>query len=182
MIEVEVKVLIKCIQKIEEKLQSAGFKIGKTVKESDVYFDNIQNDVKNNDQALRIRSCEDSTTGEWSHYMTFKGPKIDTVSMTRKELEMQVESAEVGKEILCSLGYTQMYPVIKNRQYYRKNQITACLDRVDGLGDFLELEMVVNGENEKGNALKQLIDILEELGYDLEDMIRESYLSMIQKK
>ena len=86
--------------------------------------------------------------------MTFKGPKIDTVSMTRKELEMQVESAEVGKEILCSLGYTQMYPVIKNRQYYHKDHITACLDRVDQLGDFLELEIIVNGENEtleKGN-------------------------------
>lgn len=182
MIEVEVKVLVKSIKEIEEKLQRAGFKTGKCVKESDIYFDNAECKIKSNDQALRIRSCEDPATREWSHYMTFKGPKMDEISMTRKELEMQVASAEVGKEILYALGYTQVYPVIKHRQHYRKNQMTACLDRVERLGDFLELEIVVNEADEKSHALNYLIDMLKLLGYEPEAVIRESYLSMIQAK
>lgn len=182
MIEVEVKVLVKCIKVIEEKLKKAGFIKAKCVKESDVYFDNSRNEIKNNDQALRIRSCKDLAEDVETCFMTFKGPKMDAISMTRKELEMQVECAEVGKEILVSLGYTQIYPVIKHRQYYHKNTITACLDQVEGLGDFLEFEIVVNREDEKPEALNRLMDMLKELGYGPEDIIRESYLSMLQAK
>ncbi len=182
MIEVEVKVSVKCIKAIEEKLQKASFIKAKCVKESDVYFDNSRNEIKNNDQALRIRSCKDLDEDVETCFMTFKGPKMDTISMTRKELEMQVECAEVGKEILVSLGYIQTYPVIKHRQYYHKNLMTACLDRVENLGDFLEFEIVVNREDEKPEALNQLMDMLKELGYGPEDIIRESYLSMLQVK
>ena len=182
MIEVEVKVSVKCIKDVEEKLQKSGFIKAKCVKESDVYFDNSCNEIKNNDQALRIRSCKDLSDDVETCFLTFKGPKMDNLSMTRKELEMQVECAEVGKEILVSLGYNQIYPVIKHRQYYHKNSMTACLDRVEGLGDFLELEIIVNREDEKPETLNRLMDLLKELGYGEEDIIRESYLSMIQTK
>ena len=182
MIEVEVKVLVKCIKVIEEKLKKAGFIKAKCVKESDVYFDNSRNEIKNNDQALRIRSCKDLTEDVETCFLTFKGPKMDTISMTRKELEMQVESPEVAKEIFASLGYTQIYPVIKHRQYYHKNTITACLDQVEGLGDFLEFEIVVNREDEKAESLNRLMDMLKELEYGPEDLIRESYLFMLQAK
>ena len=114
--------------------------------------------------------------------MTYKGPKMDAVSMTRKEFEMQIDDAKVGKDILVSLGYVKMYPVVKIRQYYSQNQVTVCLDQVEGLGDFLELEIIVSQADEKKKALDILASTLEGLGFTDKDTIRTSYLSMLQKE
>ncbi|MFQ9748889.1 MAG: class IV adenylate cyclase [Anaerobutyricum soehngenii] len=73
-----------------------------------------------------------------------KGRKLDTVSTTRKELETRIDDAETTREILISLGYKRLYPVTKLRQYYHKGMMTACVDQVEGLGSFLELEILVN--------------------------------------
>ena len=180
MIEVEIKIKVKDRVLLEEKLLKTGFLKGNLVKESDIYFDNQNHQIKDSDSALRIRSCENLTLNHAKHFMTYKGPKMDTVSMTRKEVEMQIDNAQTGKEILMSLGYCQIYPVVKTRQYYHLKQITACLDRVDGLGDFLELEVIVSEDNEKHKALDSLLSLVQELGCNPEEMVRTSYLSMLQ--
>lgn len=182
MIEVEVKVSVKNKKEIEKKLLHMGFLKGDLLKESDFYFDSECSNLRKNDKALRIRRCENLTTNSTENRMTFKGPKMDTVSMTRKELEMQVESAETGKEILMSLGFTPIHPVIKLRQYFYLDKVTACLDIVENLGAFLELEIVVPQEDEKGDALNKIILLLHELGYGQEAIIRRSYLTMLQNE
>ena len=57
-----------------------------------------------------------------------------------------------------------------------------CLDQVEDLGDFLELEIVVSEENEKADALNKIISLLHDFGYGADDIIRTSYLSMLQNK
>lgn len=180
MVEVEVKVSIKNRNLIEEKLSLAGFEKGELLRETDHYFDSDHHNLKKNDMALRIRSCENLTSGLTENFMTYKGPKMDAVSMMRKELEMQIEDAEIGKEILKSLGYVPVRPVIKLRQQFYLDQMTACLDLVSHLGEFLELEIVVSKEDEKDAALNRIISLLRELGYEPEEIIRTSYLSMLQ--
>ena len=59
-------------------------------------------------------------------------------------------------------------------------EITACLDQVDDLGDFLELEIIVQQESEREPALNKIIALLHELGYAPDEIIRTSYLSMLQ--
>lgn len=182
MIEVEVKVSVKNRAQIEEKLLQMGFIKGNLVKESDFYFDEEGRQLKEKDTALRVRSCENLTNHKSEYFMTFKGPKMDSISMTRKEVEMKIENVDKGKELLQSLGYNQVYPVIKLRQYFHLDRITACLDQVEQLGDFLELEIIVPQEKEKEAVLNKIISLLGELGYKPEEIIRTSYLSMLMKK
>lgn len=182
MIEVEIKVAVNDSLQIEEKLLQLGFGKEDLLKETDYYFDSKFNKLREHDKALRIRSCENLTSNTAEHFMTFKGPKLDSISMTRKELEMKIESAETGIEILCSLGYEPVLPVRKLRQYLAMGEITACLDQVEGLGDFLELEIIVPQESEREAALNQVITLLHELGYAPDEIIRTSYLSMLQRK
>ena len=180
MIEVELKVPVNDREQLNDKLLKLGFVKGDRVKETDTYFDNQVNQIKNSDSALRVRSRENFTWNLSEHFMAYKGPKMDDVSMTRKEVEMQIADASVGKEILAALGYVKMYPVVKIRQYYSHNQVTACLDQVECLGDFLELEIVVSQEDEKQEALDTLVSLLQEIGYSSKETIRTSYLSMLQ--
>ena len=64
---------------------------------------------------------------------------------------------------------------------FKKDEVTACLDRVQGLGDFLELEILAAREEEKDAALRKIEGILRRLGYRISDTVQTSYLSMLQK-
>ena len=180
MIEVEIKAFVKNITKIEECLLKNDFIKGAHIKESDYYFDNEVHEIRNNDQALRIRCSHDLVTDVQQNFVTFKGPKMDEESMTRKEIEIQIDDADACIEIFSSLGYKNVYPVIKERQYYHKDYMTACIDQVEKLGCFLELEIIVETESEKNDALEQIISTIESFGYDKQEIIRKSYLSMLQ--
>ena len=115
--------------------------------------------------------------------MNFKGRKLDDQTMTRQELETGVENGEVCRKILQAAGFIPAAPeVVKERVMLRKDNVTACLDSVHGLGEFLELEILVPGEAEKDAALGQIEAILNRLGYQISDTVRTSYLSMLQGK
>ena len=102
--------------------------------------------------------------------------------MTRNEYEIEISNIETGMEILENLGYTSVYPVVKMRQYFKKGESRACLDQVENLGDFLELEIVVEDDRDRDKALDKIMLILQELGYEKKDVIRRSYLSMLQEE
>ena len=181
MIEVEMKIKVNDKVKIEEKLLQHGFELGDMVSESDLYYDNTAHEMRINDKALRIRSCENLTAGSRESYLTFKGPKLDQISMTRKEVEIKIDDENSGKEFLKALGYQLIAPVRKTRQYLYKGEITACIDQVENLGDFLELEIVTT-EEERETALDTLVKLLNQLGYEAGETICTSYLSMLQKQ
>ena len=65
------------------------------------------------------------------------------------------------------------------RKHFQKDEITACVDSVKNLGDFLELEWIVSEEKEREAALGELEKILKMLGYSMTDTTRKSYLSML---
>lgn len=182
MIEVEIKLPISDKEVLEKKLIQLQFIKGGFVKESDIYFNSEKYNLKKKDMALRIRTCTKIDTGETITKVTYKGPKLDHVSMTRKELEMEVSDASTCYQILEGIGFYPLCPVHKLRQYYCKGQMTACVDQVDGLGEFLELEMIVDSESERENALAEIERILQILGYDKKETTRTSYLSMLQQK
>ena len=182
MIEVEIKIAVNNMFELENELKREGFVKADLVRETDIYFDNEAGSFRKSDKALRIRQCENMVSNEIISCITYKGPKLDHISMTRKEVEMRIEDAAAGKEILKELGYLPVQPVVKLRQYFQKENMTACLDQVEGLGDFLELEMIVEGDGEREEALAEIVKMLNVLGYGKEDIIRTSYLSMLQRK
>ena len=182
MIEVEIKLPVKDKDSLENKLTAMGFVKGKLVRESDIYFNSENYDLRERDSALRIRTCEDAENESVVTTITYKGPKLDDVSMTRKEVETEVSDASAFLEIFKGMGFYPLAPVRKLRQYYHMGEMTACVDRVEHLGDFLELEVLVSKEEERELALQQIEDVLKELGHDKAETTRTSYLSMLQKK
>ena len=181
-IEVEIKLKIRDKNRLIESLRDVGFQQGDLVLESDVYYTSRHHDFEKLDEALRIRSIQNLSTGEKSSVITFKGAKTDKRSMTRKELETEVGDPKIAREILESIGFTPVPSVEKERQHFYMQKITACVDRVKNLGDYLELEKMVDVEEEKTEALQELEEVLQRLGYSMEDTTRTSYLSMLMKQ
>ena len=182
MIEVEVKLPLYRRSLTEKALLNLGFEAGDLVRESDLYFNSDFHDFIKRDEALRIRTCENLTKRTCQVFLTYKGRKLDSVSMTRKELETSIGDGKIGMEILKSLGYDKTFPVNKLRQLYHKDHITACVDQVEKLGSFLELEVLIDQESERERALEQIREILEAAGSSMDETTRVSYLGMLMRK
>lgn len=185
MIEVEVKLPLSQggTDTIVQQLLDQGFELTAKLLEEDRYFDRQDETIRRNGQALRIRQVTDLLADTQEAMITWKGSKLDQVSMTRKELETGIGSAAVGEALLEELGYLRVDPVVKKyRCEYRKNELCICVDRVDGLGDFLELEVVLPDGEAHEKALGMIREMLTGLGYSMEDTTRVSYLGLLMKK
>lgn len=69
--------------------------------------------------------------------------------------------------------------VIKERTLYLIGRTRVHLDRVEGLGDFVELEVVL-AENEARAAGEQEADaLMEQLGIDEQDLVRGAYFDLL---
>ena len=77
---------------------------------------------------------------------------------------------------------TSVIPVEKVRHYFHRGRLTACVDQVTGLGDFLELEILTESEEGWSAALTEIEKVLRHAGYSMEDTTQASYLSQLYFK
>ncbi len=84
---------------------------------------------------------------------------------------------EAMRELLGRLGYREVTWVRKVRERYRLGAFTVSLDKVEGLGEFVEVE--AKAEGPYGDLLDEAFRLLERLGLAPEEAIRTSYLEML---
>ena len=80
--EVEQKFPVDDLATIAARLDMLGASVSKPKTEEDLYFAHPSRDFAETDEALRIRRKGDAT------FITYKGPKVDTTTKTRRELEL----------------------------------------------------------------------------------------------
>ena len=180
--EIEIKLPIADKYSVQTKLLQLGFAVAAKIRECDIYYNSAYHDVKKLGEALRIRKSTDLLTGITKAQINFKGKKIDKVSMSRQEYETVVEDAESMDQILKSLGFSPVAGVAKTRIYLQQEEMTACLDQVDGLGDFLELEVIAYEETLCEKYLENMEQLLTSLGLSMKDTVRTSYLGMLLRE
>lgn len=196
MYEVEVKVRADH-SAVRERLAAFDAESLGTVEQSDTYYDHPGRDFAETDEALRIRRERRSDVDGTDSRVTYKGPLVDEASKTREEFETGVQDGETMAAILEGLGFEAAATVEKTRDRYRVDGYTVTLDRVDGLGEFVEVETEVearDGEEAQGKAEAEetekateavdparegAFDLLRELGLDPDDQIRTSYLGLL---
>lgn len=181
MVEVEVKAALRPEQAgaLAGALPALGFAEQGTVSETDRYFNAPDRDFPATDEALRLRTIRPLPDGAAQTRITYKGPKLDAVSSTRRELETAVADYETMHALLLALGYRPTVPVRKTRRSFTCGEKTVCLDHVEGLGDFIELEIVLPDGTDREAAVQALFALLQTLGIPRCALTRESYLDLL---
>jgi adenylate cyclase class 2 len=174
MFEVEIKARAS-VEPLEAELKRRGAVFEKTVTQADVYYNAPHRDFAVTDEAVRLRRQGDRT------FLTYKGKKLDAKSKTRKEVEVGVSDFAKMQDILVSLGFRKTLDVVKERRIYHYKGAEVCLDRIEGLGDFVELELQADNPADIARKRDEVIALMRELGVDGE-LIRESYLEMLLAK
>lgn len=167
-LEIEVKAYADDLERVEADLKRMGAHFVAEVCETDTYFNHPSRNFAETDEALRIRVSDDHT------FLTYKGPKIDPRSKTREEIEVSLKDADTTAQLLTKLGFTPVADVRKVRRLFTLDNFTICLDTVDTVGTFVEVE--TSGKNVK-ELRNQALSILETL--NLRNRERKSYLELL---
>jgi adenylate cyclase class 2 len=178
MFEVEQKFPVDSLEAVHERLLALGGEVDTPVDQVDAYYRHPSRDFAQTDEALRIRRI-----GE-RNLVTYKGPKIDSTTKTRREIELPLPSGTDGAaefaELLTALGFTLVTEVHKVRTavhlQWQGRAVEAALDKVARVGAFVELETSAE-EPQLAEAKACLASLAKEL--DLTTTERRSYLEML---
>jgi len=188
MLEVEIKAYLGEADRPEKeriisRLEALGFKHDHSCDEADSYYQAPDRDFRKTDEALRIRI---HTEAGVSHALvTYKGPKLDTASHMRHEVETEIPDSKAAAELFAGLGYKAVFTVSKHREVYINSGISVCLDDVEGLGFAIEIEKLISeeaGEAEKSAAREEVLSILDELEISRDKLTMKTYLEMLLNK
>ncbi len=175
LIEVEVKAGVKDFEDVQDKLIKIGAVKIKTEHQMDVYYNAPHKDFGETDEALRIREIPEN--GKNRIILTYKGAKMDVMSKTRKEIEVDVSNAENMALILENLGFRRAAGVKKDRDIYNLGEFIITLDNVYEVGTFVEIETEAHEDDDTSESLEKIFEIYKMLGIE-EGFERRSYLEL----
>jgi predicted adenylyl cyclase CyaB len=166
---IEVKAILKdraSVQAVAGRLSDRGPEV---IQQEDIFFD-----VR--DARLKLRTLAPDR-GELIRY-----ERTNAASVRRSDyLIAGTGDPQVMLEILSS-ALNLAGVVKKTRTLYLAGQTRIHLDRVEGLGDFLELEVVLRPGQSDAEGKAIAAKLLAEFGAADEDLIAEAYIDLLAKR
>lgn len=170
-VEIEAKLKVDSLEKVERKLTEVGAEFGQEQMHLDSYFDDEKGTFKKSDRCLRLRW---QLVGKNERFfLTYKGAKEKDEFKKRPEVEIKIEDGDSAEKLLLLLGYNKVLVFEKKRRIWHLGQCEVALDELPLLGSFVEIE---------GHDDGKIADVQKSLGLSKLEVILESYASLMRKK
>lgn len=175
--EIEIKARLKNPEEVIEKLKSLGCVFEDPITQRDVvYAENVGTleIFRANKVFLRIRVKNNSK-------ILFTLKKRGVNDLDSLEHEVEISSKEEMEQIIALIGYREAVQVNKIRTITHYNGCEICIDDVENLGTFIEMEKLTeSGDSEK--IQEELFKFFESLGISRTDRAVSGYdILMMQK-
>lgn len=158
--EVEIKIRIDDADATVEALEKQGCVFSQAVEQRDIVY--IANDqpavpVPAGANVLRIRLEKDRKV------FTLKRSDFGN-NLSKIEHEVEIKDGERMAEIVKLLGYKIVADTTKTRRRCKIENFEICVDRVNELGDYLEMEEMTDRDPKQ--AQQEMLEFLKQLGID----------------
>ena len=124
-------------------------------------------DILEKIEEQNFKLVEDSV--EEDTYFTDKNLEFVKEKYGKKEVNLRLDPKdyEDTKYVINQLGYIEYVSFKKYRQVYSKNidgfEYNIMIDKIDGVGSFIELEILANTEEEKEKLRTELDNFVERM-------------------
>jgi len=124
---------------------------------------------------LKLRRFDDGTLSELIHYQRddTEGPKVSFY------MRSPVSDADATHALLSAALGTRGN-VSKERLVYLVGRTRIQLDRVDGLGDFIEIEVVLGEDDDEADGESEAHRWLDQLEVAREDYVPGAYIDLLK--
>ena len=179
--EVEQKFRLRDDGPFRAALLALGAQQEMELQQTDWYYNHPTRHFAHSDEALRLRCSGDQNR------VTYKGPKLDALTKTRQEIEVELapgEGAAAGfHALMTALGFQYVAQVRKTRQEFvlqwQQRPIHIALDELSDLGRFVELEESQVPASELDAARQRIAALASVLSLKPDDGERRSYLELL---
>lgn len=171
--EVEVRAKVNDLQEMKKGLEAMGASFGKEKKQVDYIFrrkGDEKKEQKPGDFILRIRDSEKKT-------LALKA--LTDVMGAWEEYELGIDNAEEMRKIVERMGFFNSLIMVKKRIPGKLDDFSVCLDDVDGLGTYIEIELK---SDDKKSAKKRLAELSSKLGIKEDNIEHKGYVVMLSEK
>jgi len=156
MIEVEIRAKVDNFDNIKKKLEEMKAVHQKSVHQIDKIFGHpmfldSKNMIIEGGIVPRIRSVNNKCLLEFKEICRTSGGI---------ELKSELSNIDLGIIFLNKLGFKEAFTIDKKRESYKYKNFVIDLDNVDKLGNFIEIERIVNLPEEKESARQECINLL----------------------
>ena len=190
MIEVELRVKVPNMQRLEQKVKALGGKYAYTMANVDDYYLSAAdaaacafgngNCAKPKGGVIRIRTLTRGGSKQKTILLTIKTVKNGDLAV-RKELQIDVSDARETERILEYFGCKKILTLSKNRKIYNIGGIGILLDEIKELGNWMEVS--IEGANvDAEDSRAKLYALLEKLGFAAKDVVSKGYFNLAAEK
>lgn len=172
--EIELKFKVENIEEIISFLEKNNCKISSPTYQNDTIYVKDLDNVESTEGSIWLRIRKTNEIVELNY------KKQSAKKMESEEIEFQVNSYEKANSFLKALGFKEWVQVNKKRQYSKYQDYNICIDEVEKLGTFIEIELLINEQNDI-NYEEQLLNVAKEIGIDANNRINSHYDTMISK-
>ncbi|KAJ8944785.1 hypothetical protein NQ318_003653 [Aromia moschata] len=167
---VEIKAGIKNVNALISKVRSLSDNDGKIIKQHDTFFKVPQGRFK-------LRKFEEGNA-ELIYYERpdTEGPKVSSYEKANISGEAVNDLSSILEK---ALGMQNV--VKKVRHLFLVGQTRIHVDSVEGLGDFMELEVVLNDDQTLKDGENIALDLMKKLDVNKEDLISGAYADLLNK-
>jgi predicted adenylyl cyclase CyaB len=154
-----------------EEIKSCAEKLSDTpvqiLRQHDIFFNTSQG-------RLKLRMLSDHAELIYYTRPDQEGPKRSDYYITRS-------TEPENLKLVLELAYGIRGEVKKTRYLYLIGQTRVHLDDVEGLGQFMELEVVLREEQTDAEGQKIAEDLMSALGVERTDLIDGAYMDLIER-
>ncbi len=167
--EVESKYVSPGNDRVEKALIGLGAELVSDEETEDVYFKHPQRDFGETDEALRLRKKASASE------LTYKGPRMKLEhTKAREEVTLRTDDTLSAQRIVERLGFMEFMTVHKRRKTFKYDKVWVAVDVVEGLGEYVELELIT----EEPRRAEALIEQMRQ-GLGLSELEPKTYLELI---
>ena len=166
--EIEVKARVSNIKLLIDTASKMGIYFGKPNIQEDTIFEPGITKEDPNWNIFRIRKQDDKILLNMKY-------KASQSSQDNHELETLIDNPKTVRQMLNRLGYPSCLNIRKNRRTAKYNNLEICLDEVDNLGNFIEVEKMCKDDANAEDVQSELWDFLLILGIKPKDRVYKGY-------
>ncbi|KAL6258856.1 hypothetical protein P5V15_010802 [Pogonomyrmex californicus] len=165
---VEIKAAIRDVQRTISKATELSDTVQTKIEQYDIFF-NIK------DGRFKLRKFKDGTAELILYERSdTSGPKLSFYERIPLSSDITEPIANLFSRIMGMRGVVK-----KTRLLYNVGQTRVHIDEVDGLGNFIELEVVLQDDEDVKTGQKIANDLMQALFIKEEDLIAKAYIDLL---
>ncbi|XP_023317047.1 uncharacterized protein LOC106649910 [Trichogramma pretiosum] len=173
---IEIKFRVDDIEDVEKTIQQISDVSVVIIPQEDIFFNIINGQEEG--ARLKLRQFKDGS-GEMIYYIRpdIQGPKLSKYTKIDFDSKTCPSVREVFSKSNGILG-----TVSKVRHLYMIGQTRVHVDKVDGLGNFVEFEVVLKPDETIAKGEKIATELMKKLGIQENSLVSRAYMDLILQK